>query len=146
MNLGSWDKMAKEILEACEYCGLPFSDEEYRLKLTLHHVDGDHFNNDPKNRMTIHFGCHSKIHHTGNQHQKGKVGFWKDKCRSKKTKKRMSEAKSGRKNPIFGRIGKDAPMFGKHHSEETKRKMSISLRLSHMIEKYLNESEFRLLG
>lgn len=30
----------------------------------------------------------------------------------------------GEKNPCYGRTGKNHPMFGKNHSEETKRKMS----------------------
>ena len=55
---------------------------------------------------------------------------------SEKTKLKMSEAKSGKNNPMFGKhhlydtrqklynIGENNPMFGKHHSENAKKKIS----------------------
>lgn len=50
------------------------------------------------------------------------------KKRSDKTKKILSDlAKNREKNPMEGvhRYGKEAPMYGKHHTEETKLKLSI---------------------
>ena len=43
---------------------------------------------------------------------------------SEESKKKMSEAKIGDKNPMFGRRGENNSNYGKHLSEETKRKMS----------------------
>ena len=39
-------------------------------------------------------------------------------------KQKMSDAKSGDKNPMFGMTGDKNPMFGKTLSDETKKKMS----------------------
>ena len=44
---------------------------------------------------------------------------------SETAKKNISEAKKGRKNPMYGKSGKLAPMFGKKASEETRKKQSI---------------------
>jgi len=38
-------------------------------------------------------------------------------------KNKISESVSGQKNGMYGITGKDHPMYGKHHSEETKQKM-----------------------
>lgn len=45
---------------------------------------------------------------------------------SEEAKRKMSEAKKGENNIMFGKRGKRSPNFGKHHSEETKRKISES--------------------
>jgi len=42
---------------------------------------------------------------------------------SEETRKKMSEAKKGKNNPMFGKIG---AMKGKHHSKESRQKMSNS--------------------
>ena len=40
------------------------------------------------------------------------------------TRKKISEANKGEKNPMYGRTGEKNPMYGKTHSEETRRKIS----------------------
>lgn len=40
-----------------------------KTKLTVHHKDGDHSNNDPKNRKPCHRTCHRSFH-MKQQHQK----------------------------------------------------------------------------
>jgi len=46
------------------------------------------------------------------------------KTHSKETKRKMSGAKSGENNPMYGKTGENNPMYGKTHSEESKIKMS----------------------
>lgn len=53
----------------------------------------------------------------------------KNRCKiSEKTKQLMRENKLGNKNPQFGRVGKNAPHFGKTHSEKTKQIISQKKR------------------
>jgi DNA mismatch endonuclease (patch repair protein) len=82
-------------------------------------------------------------------HNKGKKGIFKHSEKSKRKisegksgskhhmygkhqseewKKKMSKRMSGEKNPMFGKrtTGSKHQMYGKHHSEESKRKMSLS--------------------
>ena len=42
---------------------------------------------------------------------------------SKSHRNKISKALSGENNPMHGMVGKRHPMYGEHHSEETKRKM-----------------------
>jgi len=52
----------------------------------------------------------------------------KGKIISDETKEKMSKSLMGKmvgeKNPMFGKRGKETPMFGKHHTEEAKQKIS----------------------
>lgn len=43
---------------------------------------------------------------------------------SEESKKKLSEAKLGDKNPMYGIAPKDHPMFGKTHTEESRKKFS----------------------
>lgn len=62
---------------------------------------------------------HMKLHMLGNQLRYGRK-------LSEETKQKMSEAHKGEKNPNFGkhRYGSENPMYDKHHTEETREKMS----------------------
>ena len=42
---------------------------------------------------------------------------------SEKTKRKMRKNRKGKNNPNFGKIGKNHPFYGKHHSEKTKQEM-----------------------
>lgn len=46
---------------------------------------------------------------------------------SEVTKKLISIALMGDKNPNYGRVGEKHPMFGKHHTPEARMKISVSL-------------------
>ena len=48
----------------------------------------------------------------------------KGKTLSEEHKQKLSQAKKGENNPNYGKRGKDAPMYGKHHTEETRKKIS----------------------
>ena len=103
----------------CYFCGKPITakkgDAIGKSSLVIHSLDGNHDNWDKDNKVSSHYGCHTKFHHTGSS-------------RSEKTKKLMSLAKKGKycgeNNPMYGvhRFGKKNPMFGKHRTEESKKK------------------------
>jgi hypothetical protein len=50
----------------------------------------------------------------------GSSGF----THSEETKGKMSKLNKGENNPSYGKRGKNSPLYGKSHSEETKKKMS----------------------
>ena len=73
----------------------------------------------------------------------------------------MSKAKSGENNPMFGKhhsgeskkkitknhpdnSGDNNPMFGKHHSEETKKKMSKAIVNHHYIYDFNDLSKYTI--
>ena len=47
---------------------------------------------------------------------------------SEGSKKKMSEAHKGDNSYWYGKRGKETPMYGKHHSEETKKKIKESMK------------------
>lgn len=65
---------------------------------------------------------------------------------SEETRKKISEAMSnnhadfrGENNPMFGMTGEKHPFYGKHHSEETKKKLSESHTGKHFSEEHRNK-------
>ena len=48
----------------------------------------------------------------------------KGKKLSDETKQRMSESKKQEKNPMYGKTGENHHFYGKHHTEETRKKIS----------------------
>ena len=62
------------------------------------------------------------------------------KC-SDEAKKKLSEAMTGEKNPMFGMTGEKAYWYGKHFSEETRKKMSEN-RPSKSVLQYSKTGEF----
>ena len=61
---------------------------------------------------------HLRMHNTG-------------KHLSDETRRKISEAEKGENAPMYGRTGENAPMYGKHHSEEIRRKISESHKGKH---------------
>jgi len=51
-------------MDECEICKELFDNSVYALKPMTHHIDGNHDNDDPRNLMQIHFGCHTSSHMT----------------------------------------------------------------------------------
>jgi len=108
----------------CKYPGEPFDESVFRLKRTLHHIDENHDNNDSKNLMQMHYGCHISLHHKGSH-------------RSEETRRKMSESRKGKI------AGDKNPFYGKHHSEEARRKIGsahIGKILSEEHRKKISES------
>lgn len=60
------------------------------------------------------------------EHKKNMSKAAKGRKLSEETRKKMSNAQTGEKNSMYSvdRSGEKNPMFGKHHSEETKKKIS----------------------
>lgn len=52
-------KYGKYKLTHCELCGFKAFD---RCQLDVHHVDGNHHNNDPNNLQTLCANCHRLVH------------------------------------------------------------------------------------
>jgi len=48
-----------------------------------------------------------------------------------KISKSLKGKMAGENNPMYGKCGKDSPVYGRKHTEEEKRKMSISITKSH---------------
>ena len=67
----------------------------------------------------------------------GGVDFWEH---SEETKRKLSELHKGKNNPMYGRTGALAPMYGKHHTEESKELN----RLAHIGFRHTKEAKRRM--
>jgi predicted XRE-type DNA-binding protein len=70
---------------------------------------------------------------------------------SSESKNKMSKRVQGKYNPMFDihRFGKDAPNFGKNHSKETKKKLSIKLKnriISEETKNKMSKSHIGMIG
>ena len=74
-------------------------------KEDVHHKDGNTLNDEYGNLEVISHGKHTSITHKG-------------KCVNKEIRRKLSAAKSGKNNPNYD----------KHHSEETRRKISLACK------------------
>lgn len=114
----------KAYIKAREYFGLGAADDDF----VLHHVDPTLKTRDPKrynewrpeDLVVMTRAQHTRLHHIGNKHCKGKK-------LSEEHKKKLSEANKGKKfsEEHKKRIGE--AHRGKKHSEESRKKISESL-------------------
>ncbi len=56
---GYTEKALKRQKLKCGLCGLSFMDDE---SIELHHIDGNHGNNDWRNHLAVHRSCHQNLH------------------------------------------------------------------------------------
>lgn len=56
------------------------------------------------------------------------AGSWLGRHHSRESRRKISEAKKGKRNPQYGLRDEQTSFYGKHHSEETKHKMSEARR------------------
>jgi len=110
--------------DTCEYHDCLYSDESFdesvfRLKRILHHIDGNHGNNDPKNLMQMHLSCHVSFHNKER---------WKDPEYAKYMSEAVSESWDEERIKKYSeeKTGRGNPFYGRKHSEESRRKMSES--------------------
>ena len=66
----------------CWFCHQPFTITDLpkrgRDKITVHHVDGNHSNNEVSNKVFVHNKCQRKYHVKDNIHKdRSDKGFWK---------------------------------------------------------------------
>lgn len=95
----------------------------------IHHIDGNHYNDNPSNHRKMTRGNHRSLHMTGEQH------FMFGKKHTKAAKDKMSAAKTGtkhsetwKKNMSQTNKGSNNPFFGHHHTDESKQRISKSHR------------------
>jgi len=48
----------------CYFCGRVEKKKYNRTNIEVHHIDLNHYNNTPKNRVVVCQRCHMKLHHT----------------------------------------------------------------------------------
>ena len=98
----------------------------WKQGMDIHHLDENKMNNSLENLVYLTHSEHAKIHSNG-------------KILSEETKRKMSEAKKGKKHPLYGKqLSEETKrkmseakkgnknMLGKHHTEETKQKIGNS--------------------
>lgn len=72
----------------CFFCGNPFTDP---LKVTTHHINGDHYDDRPENEAPAHEECHRSYHAKVILHKKDK----------KRALREVKKAKGIRKKQII---------------------------------------------
>lgn len=142
----AFDKFEGEEVH-CELCGkkleeLSESNSNWNKGFVIHHKDMRssedsyyHIDNRPENLLVLCPSCHTRVHNKGNTN-------WLGKTHSEETKRRMSESKRGKNNPMFGKSlpeetrvkmseskrGENNPFYGKTHSEDHRRRISEAMK------------------
>jgi len=77
----------------CYFCRMPITKFEGMDfdSLAEHHIDGNHDNDDPKNKAVAHFGCHTEYHNVSRKSYKPLIKGWKEWSKTKEGKKRVNE-------------------------------------------------------
>lgn len=97
----------------CHFCRKPVMVRQTNNKdnLAIHHLDGDHGNNDFGNLAAAHHGCHTTHHSLGYKHS--------DEAREKIRAKRATQTFSDETRRKLGDASR-----GRVHSAETRQKIS----------------------
>jgi hypothetical protein len=133
-----WKKYVRLVVERgdmnCFFCDrlvTPTSNKQ--LALAVHHIDGDHANDDLGNLAAAHHSCHTTFHKTGQTH-------------TVEAKAKISAAKSGVPIPsLKGRAltedhrrALSAAHIGGRHSPDTIAKMKASQRRRRLSERVVH--------
>ena len=76
-------------------------------------------------RIAHSIACSEKMSGSGNP-MYGKVSAMYGKHHTEDAKKKLSEARKGENNPMFGKFGVNAPNYGKQWSDESRKKLSAA--------------------
>jgi uncharacterized Zn finger protein (UPF0148 family) len=110
----------------CEICGIG----EWQGKAITfdeHHCDRNRENIVESNRIILCPNCHRQQHLQKSEEHKEKNRLAHlGKHASRETLEKLSIAKRGINNPMYGRTGESSHRFGCHLSEETKRKIRLT--------------------
>lgn len=129
--------------QVIKYCYLVWNYHNRKDTITvkdgyvIHHKDGDSLNDKITNLVKMTHSDHSKLHHP-----EGRTDYFNGVSKPGKEngmygKKHSAET---RKRMSLARKGRPATMKGKHHTEETKKKISQSLSGRKLV-KYVFEGE-----
>lgn len=116
---GPWD---------CYFCAEEIHPEATgRVRLEVHHLDHDHYNNVPENLVPTHRHCHARYHSGLRQ---GTLHPLFGMPRSEETRKKIHTALVGKPLPLetrakmsAARQGSKNPFFGKTHDNKARKKM-----------------------
>lgn len=93
--------------------------EETRKKMSRAH-EGKKFSEKTKKKISE----ANKGREFSEEHKQKLSEAQKGKKHTEKAKEKISRANSGKNHPLYGKTGKDAPIYGKEHSEKAKEKIS----------------------
>lgn len=115
-------KVSKHVYTWETYMEVEVPTDHEGRRCHIHHLDGNHQNNDILNLVCMtpseHLKHHKKNVSLSEEHKKKISETSKGTKRSEDHKKNMGESRKGEKNPFFG----------KHLSEEHKKKISETLK------------------
>ena len=128
---GSWTNGKIHRLLALTFIPIPDKLKGYDVKnLDVHHEDGCKTNNALENLIWLTHGEHTTLHNQGNKYSLGRH-------LSDEQRREISERQKGEKHPNFGKhlseehrrkisetLKASPPFLGRHHTEETIKKMS----------------------
>ena len=88
--------------------------------------EGVYYNRPPEELIFLTHEEHAKLHMSNmtDETRKNLSDKMKGRVFTEEWKKKISEAKKGSKNAMFGKTGSQHHFYGKHHSEETRKKIS----------------------
>jgi hypothetical protein len=125
---------------SCHFCRSDVSLE----KVHVHHLDHNHSNDDPKNLVASHSGCHSRHHGKGkifsletrtkmstaamgHQNSKGHQNH-KGHLHSPEVRAKIGDSQKGKIIPLEARANMSTVQMGHAVAQETRNKISESLR------------------
>lgn len=103
-SLHDWIKWHKPKPKKCECCGR-------EVRLDCANISGE-YKRDVNDYEWLCRSCHMK--------SDGRLKAFVENAKSPEFRKKLSDERTGRNNPMYGK----RPWLGRHHTEETKRKIS----------------------
>ena len=89
-------------------------------KYDVHHIDGNHKNNDPDNLVALSIKDHYKIHESQGDLGACQAIAMRMNLTPEEISKKCSELAAGSNNPMYGKRGPLSPHYGKKRPEHSK--------------------------